>query len=34
VRAAQGIVRSRLPALTADRAWLRLDVGVRVVAIR
>lgn len=26
--------RRRLPALTADRAWLRLDVGVRVIAIR
>jgi PIN domain nuclease of toxin-antitoxin system len=24
----------RQTALTADRAWLRLDVGVRVVAIR
>ena len=26
--------RLRLPALTADRAWLRLDIGVRVIAIR
>lgn len=24
----------RQPALTADRAWLKLDVGVRVVTIR
>lgn len=26
--------RRRQSALTADRAWLRLDIGVRVVAIR
>jgi PIN domain nuclease of toxin-antitoxin system len=26
--------RLRLPALTADRAWLRLDIGVRVISIR
>ena len=24
----------RQPALTADRAWSRLDIGVRIVAIR
>ena len=40
VRAAQTLVRARVPgrrrqaALTADRAWLGLDVGVRIVAIR
>lgn len=26
--------RLRQPALTADRAWLRLDIGVRIIAIR
>jgi ribonuclease VapC len=26
--------RMRRPAITADRAWLRLDVGVRIIAIR
>ncbi len=26
--------RLRQPAITADRAWLRLNIGVRVMAIR
>jgi ribonuclease VapC len=26
--------RFRQPALTADRIWLQLDIGVRVIAIR